>query len=184
MVIRSTDGGATFSAPVPAVQLEDGASDTPYSVIGRQTVWGHQIRWNAVGNISVNPNNRLDVTLVFADRGTPNPNATDACLEGSPEAPAYDPCNSGPSSNTNVYAVRSLDGGSTWGPRQVLDAGPEHAWFPWADHRPDGTLVVAYDRDNQPAGGAAPVNDTFQHVLKVGAWPSTRPAAPTSSGPG
>ncbi|HEV8696565.1 MAG TPA: hypothetical protein VGQ89_02650 [Candidatus Limnocylindrales bacterium] len=57
MVLKSTDGGATFGNPVPAVQLEDGASDTPYSVIRRQTVWGHQIRWTAIGNISVNPTN-------------------------------------------------------------------------------------------------------------------------------
>ncbi len=57
MVVRSSDGGETFSDPSAAVQLEDGLSDTPWSVIGRQTVWGHQIRWNAVGNISADPTN-------------------------------------------------------------------------------------------------------------------------------
>jgi hypothetical protein len=44
MVVKSTDGGETFGAPVPVVQREDGASDMPFSVIGRQTVWGHQIQ--------------------------------------------------------------------------------------------------------------------------------------------
>ena len=29
MVTRSTDGGATFAAPVAAAQLEDGFSDMP-----------------------------------------------------------------------------------------------------------------------------------------------------------
>ena len=83
LVVRSTDGGVTFGPAGQAAQLEDGASDMPWSVIGRQTVWGHQIRWASAGNISVNPNNPLDVTVVFSDRGTPNPNATDACvLEG------------------------------------------------------------------------------------------------------
>ncbi len=46
MVMKSTNGGVSFGAPVPAVQLEDGLSDMPWSVIGRQTVWGHQIRWD------------------------------------------------------------------------------------------------------------------------------------------
>ena len=32
----------------------------------------------------------------------------------------------------------------------------------------DGTLVVAWDEDDQPAGGAMPANDTFHHVLSVG----------------
>ena len=84
MVTKSTDGGQSFGAPVPAVQLEDGFSDTPYSVIGRQTVWGHQLRWTSAGNISVNPTNPNDVTVVFADRGTANPNATDACINEIP----------------------------------------------------------------------------------------------------
>jgi hypothetical protein len=71
MVIKSEDGGRTFEPPVPAAQLEDGLSDMPYSVIERQTVWGHQIRWTSAGNISVNPNNPDDITIVWSDRGTP-----------------------------------------------------------------------------------------------------------------
>lgn len=173
MVLKSTDGGATFGDPVPVVQLEDGASDTPYSVIRRQTVWGHQIRWTAIGNISVNPTNPLDVSVVFADRGIANPNATPGCfMTGSGglfigTAPNYDPCNAGPGSDTDVYAVRSTDGGATWGPRMDLSgdgAAGAHDWFVWADHRPDGTLVAAWDRDDIPAAGG----DTFHHVLKIG----------------
>jgi hypothetical protein len=173
MVLKSTDGGATFGAPVPAVQLEDGASDTPYSVIRRQTVWGHQIRWTAIGNISVNPTNPLDVSVVFADRGTANPNATPGCFMTASgglfigTAPNYDPCNAGPGSDTDVYAVRSTDGGATWGPRTDLSgdgAAGAHDWFVWADHRPDGTLVAAWDRDDVAAAGG----DTFHHVLKIG----------------
>jgi hypothetical protein len=178
MVLKSTDGGATFGAPVPAVQLEDGASDTPYSVIRRQTVWGHQIRWTAIGNISVNPTNPLDVSVVFADRGTANPNATPGCFMTASgglfigTAPNYDPCNAGPGSDTDVYAVRSTDGGATWGPRTDLSgdgAAGAHDWFVWADHRSDGTLVAAWDRDDVPAAGG----DTFHHVLKIGGGGAT-----------
>jgi len=173
MVVKSTDGGATFGAPVPAVQLEDGASDTPYSVIRRQTVWGHQIRWTAIGNISVNPRNPLDLTIVFADRGTANANATEGCFTTASgglnigTAPNYDPCNAGPASDTDVFTVRSIDGGATWGSRTDLSADGAtgaHEWFPWADHKPDGTLVAAWDRDDLPAA----TGDTFHHVLKIG----------------
>ncbi len=121
MVVRSDDGGVTFEPPVAAVQLEDGAADTPYSVIGRQTVWGHQIRWNAIGNLSADPTDPDHLVVVFADRGTPNPNAEEGCLDEAPAAPDYDPCDAGPGSDTDVFAVESTDGGSTWGPRVVLD---------------------------------------------------------------
>jgi hypothetical protein len=169
MVVKSTNGGQSFSPPVPAAALEDGFSDTPWSVIGSQTVWGHQLRWTSAGNISVNPQNPLDVTVVWSDRGTPNPNATPGCFDAAPgDPPAYDPCNAGPSSNTGVYISRSTDGGVTWSGRQVYDDDAGHQWFPWSDHRSDGTLVVAWDDDDQAAGGSPPVNDTFHHVLSVG----------------
>lgn len=171
MVTRSTDGGATFTNPVAAVQLEDGLSDTPWSVIGRQTVWGHQIRWTSIGNLSVDPTNPAHIEVVFADRGTPNPNATPACIEEIPgTAPDYDPCDAGPGSDLNVYKVQSFDRGQTWTARQVVDGTAGHAWFPWADHAPSGALAVAYDHDDQPSGPAAiPANDTFHHVLLTAA---------------
>jgi hypothetical protein len=166
MVVRSDDGGDSFGPPVAAVQLEDGAADTPYSVIGRQTVWGHQIRWNAIGNLSADPTDPDHLVVVFADRGTPNPNAEEGCLDAPPAAPNYDPCDAGPGSDTDVFAVESTDGGSTWGPRVVLDGSAGHAWFPFADHAPDGSLVVAYDHDDNAAGASfPPANDTFHHVL-------------------
>ena len=84
MVVKSTNGGQSFSTPSQAAQLEDGLSDMPYSVIGRQTIWGHQIRWTSAGNISVNPSNPNDVTVVWSDRATPNPNATEECFFTSP----------------------------------------------------------------------------------------------------
>ena len=168
MVTRSTDGGATFAAPVPAAQLEDGLSDMPWSVIGRQTVWGHQLRWASAGNISVNPNDPLDVTVVWSDRGTANTNATPDCFMTAPgDPPDYDPCAAGPDSNTDVYISRSLDGGATWSDRTLFDGAAGHQWFPWADHKSDGTLAVAWDEDVQPAGGADPVNDQFVHVLRT-----------------
>ena len=164
MVVKSTDGGATFGNPVPVVQREDGASDMPFSVIGRQTVWGHQIRWSSDGNIAVDPTNPTHVTVIWSDRGTANPNATAACIEQAPAAPTYDPCHAGPGSDLDVFRADSYDGGITWGPRLLVDhAGGRSQWFPWGAYRSDGTLVVAWDEDT----AAAPA-DTFVHVLWQG----------------
>jgi BNR/Asp-box repeat len=164
MVVRSTNGGQTFSQPVQAVQVEDGLSDTPYNVNFAQTVWGHQFRWIAYGNISTNPADADDLAIVFADRDTPNPNATDECIlqlfEEGPQPPDYDPCNAGPSMDTDVSAVVSSDGGKTWSDRQVIRGTPTSVWFPWADHGPDGDLAVAWDEDTEPAPA-----DLFHHVL-------------------
>lgn len=183
MVVRSVDGGVTFSDPVPVAQLEDGLSDMPFSVIRRQTVWGHQIRWNAAGTISVNPGASQDVVIIFADRGTPNPNAsvdgdgvpcflTPAGDLNTGTAPAYDPCNAGPGSDTNVYAVRSTDGGMSWSDRILVDdASGRHQWFPWADHASDGSLAIAWDEDDAPPGDSdTPANDAFHHVLVRGTF--------------
>jgi hypothetical protein len=170
MVVKSTDGGVSFGDPVPAAQLEDGLSDMPYSVIGRQTVYGHQIRWGSAGNITVNPNDPNDVTVVYSSRPTPNPNATDECVFEIPgTAPNYDPCNAGPGSDLDIFMVRSLDGGQTWSAPTPVEHQDGPGWFPWAGHKPDGTLVVAWDQDDT----AAPA-DTFHHVLMVGAAASTQ----------
>lgn len=163
MVVKSKDGGETFSDPVPVVQLEDGLSDMPYSVIGSQTIWGHQIRWASAGNISADPSNSDHLAVVFSDRGTPNPNATDECIFESPTAPFYDPCDAGPGSDTDVYKVESFDGGVTWSPRQFVMDTNGQAWFPWSDFKSNGTLAVAWDQDDGPAPA-----DIFHHVLKVG----------------
>jgi hypothetical protein len=166
MVVASHDGGQSFGAPVPVVQREDGASDMPFSVIGRQTVWGHQIRWSSDGNIAVDPTDPNHVTVVWSDRGTANPNATDACAVEAATPPTYDPCNAGPGSDLDVFRADSFDGGATWGPRTLVDsdgaAGPSQ-WFPWSAYRPDGSFVVAWDEDTAPAPA-----DTFVHVLWAG----------------
>jgi hypothetical protein len=165
MVTRSTNGGRTFARPVPAVQVEDGFSDMPFNIQGSPTIWGHQFRWIAAGAISVNPRRGHELTVVFADRGAPNPNATDECVlalfDQGPQPPRYDPCNAGPGSNTDVYKVVSTDGGRTWSPRRTVDGGGGRSqWFPWADHSPDGRLAVAWDEDTRPAPA-----DTFNHIL-------------------
>jgi hypothetical protein len=174
MVVKSTDGGETFSPPVAAAQLEDGLSDMPFSVIIRQTIYGHQIRWGSFGNLSTNPTDPDDIVVTWSDRGAPNPNAGDgSCLDEIPgAAPNYDPCDAGPGSTVNVYMARSTDGGDSWSPRTAVARSSNSQWFPWAGHLSDGTLVVGFDQDTAPAPA-----DTFRHVLSVGG------AAGTALGP-
>lgn len=175
MVVRSTDGGETFTDPVAAAQLEDGLSDMPYSVIARQTVWGHQFRWWGAGTITVDPTDPNHVTVVWDDRGTANPKAAPGCFYDAPgAAPNYDPCSAGPSSDVDVWRADSYDGGRSWGQRMPVSSGRSGAqeWSPWADYAPDGTLVVGWDRDNQPSSGSPiPGSITFNHVLRVGNGP-------------
>ncbi|HEX2236116.1 MAG TPA: sialidase family protein [Actinomycetota bacterium] len=163
MVVTSHNGGRSFSDPVPAVQLEDGLSDMPYQFLGRQTIWGHQFRWVPYGNISVDPDDPDELVIVFADRGRPNPRATEECFFTLPgEPPRYDPCRAGPGLDTDVYMVSSHNGARSWSARTTIDGSAGSAWFPWADHGPDGTLAVGYDEDLERAPA-----DHFNHYLWV-----------------
>lgn len=174
MVVKSTDGGETFSDPVPAAQLEDGGYDMPFSVISRLTVWGHQIRWASFGNMAVDPTDVDHLVVTWSDRGTPNPNATDGCYYSMPRNAEnnYDPCEAGPGSVASIYKSESFDGGQTWSARVPVSFTSHHQWFPWAGFKSDGTLVVAFDQDT-----AAPPADTFRHVVVIGG------GGPVSLGP-
>jgi hypothetical protein len=174
MVVQAppTDGVPEFSDPVFVVDLEDGLSDMPYSVIARQTIYGHQIRWTSAGTISVDPTNADNLAIVYADRGTANLNATEGCFDDLPgDPPNYDPCDAGPGSDTNVYVALSNDGGATWSGRNLIDDGDgAQQWFAWLDHSPvDGSMAIAWDEDTVPsepaAAGQQPANDEFVHVL-------------------
>jgi hypothetical protein len=130
LLVKSTNGGATWSSPTFVVGLEDGSRDYPLNVDGRQTLTGYQVRVNSAGNIEASPraseNGRL--YLVFAD----NRNGTHDVAS--------------PVTNVDVFLMTSTNGGATWsGPTQV-DASPTDQWFPWVDVNPtNGTAGVLYN---------------------------------------
>jgi hypothetical protein len=163
--VKSTNGGATFSAPVVIANLEDGAADTPWSVIGRQTVTGHQIRWQSPGTITADPTNPAHWVVVYNDNFAGTHDAAPAsCLDEIPgTAPDYNPC--GAVTNTNIYMAESWNGGASWTPRIALDTAAGDQWFPWADFRSDGSLAVAYDSNENIADPGGDRDDTFNHVL-------------------
>ena len=126
LVVSSTDGGATWSAPRFVVGAEDGSRDYPINVSGRQTLSGYQLRVNSAGNIVASP---IDGSLffVFSD----NRNGT------------HD--SDSPVTKTDVFLVTSKDGVTWSGPTRV-DASPSDQWFPWADVNPvTGRVGVAYN---------------------------------------
>jgi hypothetical protein len=165
LAVKSTNGGATFSNPVVIAHLEDGAADTPWSVIGRQTVTGHQIRWQSPGTISADPTNSAHWVAVYNDNYAGTHDAAPAsCLDDLPgTAPDYNPCDA--VTNTNIYMAESWDGGESWTERIALDTSAGDQWFPWADFRSDGSLAVAYDSNENIADPGGDRDDTFNHVL-------------------
>ncbi len=144
LVVRSTDGGATFQGPFQAVfPVFDGVDDYPINIDGRQTLTNSQFRVISAGNLAADlasgpgfSTTRLYYT--FSD----NRNGR---LTGDFNTVK---------TNIDVFVSRSDDGGTTWSsPVPVLrgKAAKNDQWFPWADVGPDGTLWVAFkDRSYDP----------------------------------
>jgi hypothetical protein len=126
LVVRSSDGGETWSAPSFVTGLEDGFRDYPFNVNGRQTLTNYQVRVNSAGNIVADPNTGT-LYLVFSD----NRNGT------------HDTAS--PVTNTDVFIMSSTDG-TTWTPPSLVKASPTDQWFPWVEVNPaDGTVGVLFN---------------------------------------
>ncbi len=163
LVVRSDDGGVTWSAPVIAATLEDGPTNYPVNVLGRQTLTGYQTRTNSAGNIVASHTG--DLFLVWSD----NRNGT-----SDPLAPV---------TNTDVFISTSVDGGATWSAPSPVDAGPGDQWFPWVDVDPTtGGLAIVYHTRNDPDPA---LYNTAVATGSIGSFTiaqvSTKPSNPTRS---
>ena len=141
LVVRSADRGRTWSKPRFVVGLEDGTRDYPINVDERQTLSGYQVRVNSAGNIVADPNNGT-LSLVFSDNraGTHDVNH--------------------PVTNTNVYLMRSTNGGTSWSGPTVVNGSTTDQWFPWVDVNPvNGEVGIVYN--DRLASNPALYNATF-----------------------
>jgi hypothetical protein len=164
LLVRSTDGGRTWSSPTFVVGLEDGTNDYPINVNDRQTLTGYQVRVNSAGNIVANPTDGT-LYLVFSDnRNGVHNSAT-------------------PVTNTDVFVMSSTDGGATWTAPAAVDTGGGDQWFPWVDVDPTtGRIGILYhDRGaaNGPLYTTAFAEGTPASLAKTTV--STAPSNPTDS---
>jgi hypothetical protein len=121
MVVSSSDGGATWSAPVRVDTVFD--INFPLNVDRRQTLTGCQLRVNAVANAAADPSDPTGRTVyvVWADNRNGSAKGT----------------------NTDVFLARSTDGGATW-TRVAVDTTSNDQFFPWVAVGPDGRVSVGY----------------------------------------
>jgi Neuraminidase (sialidase) len=138
LMVKSTDGGATFSNPAKVADVFDQAGTYPRAgsggtrnrpdctargqPSGRMVLSNSCFRVNSYGGPAVAPDGSL--YLVWSDNRNGNNVHTD----------------------TDIFLTRSTDGGATWGaPIRVNTDGPgSDQFFPWPAVAPDGTVYVNF----------------------------------------
>lgn len=121
LLVRSTNGGASFDRPRFITDVFDGADKYPVCE-GRQTLDLMCARTNAAGNIDINAKTG-QLYLTFADNR--NGTATDT--------------------NTDVFVATSTNAGRSWSrPLNITKGSIDDQWFPWLSVAPDGVVAVTY----------------------------------------
>lgn len=164
LLVKSTNGGQTWSSPSFVVGLEDGSNDYPLNVSNRQTLSGYQVRVNSAGNIVASPTDGR-LYLVFSDN-----------RNGIHNSPA-------PVTNTDIFLMVSSNGGASWTGPTLVDGGAGDQWFPWVDVDPaSGRIGILYhDRGsaNGPLYNTALAEGTPASLSKT--LVNAAPSNPTNS---
>jgi hypothetical protein len=135
------------AGPYRAASMIDGRFDFPVNGLGQATLCNSNFRMNTAGNLAIDPSDPTGRTLyiVFAD----NRNGSEF-----PDRPmvSQDPpdsfvCPEGKTTDTDIFIVRSTNGGVTWSdPRRVNQDGPgKDQWFPFAAVSTDGHISVVFN---------------------------------------
>jgi hypothetical protein len=132
LMVKSSDGGATWSSPEFVVGLEDGEDDYPINVDGRQTLTNYQLRAPHTQGFVADPTHNGRLYLVFSDN-----------RNGMHDVP-------NPQTETDVFVMVKPSAAGAWtGPFNVNspDTGQigNDQWFPWVDVNPtNGEIGVVY----------------------------------------
>ncbi|HET6922710.1 MAG TPA: sialidase family protein [Anaeromyxobacteraceae bacterium] len=121
LVVRSDDGGRSFSPPVRVDTVFD--INYPRNTDRRDTLTGCQLRVSSVANSAADPSDPSGNTVyvVWSDNRNGSQDAT----------------------NADVFLARSTDGGQTWKTFPV-DTSDNDQFYPWVSVGPDGRVDVGY----------------------------------------
>ncbi|CAN5222459.1 sialidase family protein [soil metagenome] len=129
LVVRSSDGGQTWSGPFKVANVVAGNYPT-CPLTGSQTLDEMCARVNQGGNIDIDPTTG-DLWITWSDNR--NGSVSDT--------------------NTDVFVTRSTNGGSSWASVVNLTSqSDDDQWFPWLSVSPTGTVAVVYFDKRYAAG--------------------------------
>lgn len=186
LVVRVTPTGSTsfsIAGPFKVTDVFDGNNDYPIQALGtgnRQTLCNSDFRVNSAGNIAVvpdgnsNPSDDVLYVVWSDDRAQadqfPFPTRV---IKTSPSPTPTFACPSGKATDTDIFIMKSTDGGATWvnpvngsttNPLRVNAGSDNDQWFPWVAVRPTPPPtsitatrvdVVYYDRSSDPMNHVA-----------------------------
>jgi hypothetical protein len=162
LVVRINPDTFAVDGPFHATMLANGLSNYPLVAPNypRQTICNGGWRLNAAGNIAIGPDDEL--YIVFADNRNGEEFPFPFFLSGNIFIPGQTyPCPGGLFTDTDVFLLRSTDGGETWRnpatgaigePFEVTNDPPERdQWFPWVAVSDNGRVHIVYhDRREDP----------------------------------
>ena len=152
LISRVDPDTMAVSGPFRAAGLVDGEDDLPLNALGQPTLCAANFRLNSAGNLAIAPGGAA-MYIVFMDNRNgssfPFPTAVTQVPEDSFSCPE------GTTTDTDVFIVKSSDGGTTWSsPLRVNQDTPNNGrdqWFPFAAVAPNGRVdVLFYDRRDNP----------------------------------